>query len=84
LEHSILRLRRYAPGSRIESARDFGVDLNLLIANLRLTPAERVRRITGRMWSAIPWELRKTSFHLKTSLLEYLAQFAKALRILHR
>ena len=42
LENSIERLRHPAPGSRIEAARDFGVDLNLLIANLRLTPSERV------------------------------------------
>ncbi len=45
LEKSIERLRYPAPGSRIEAARDFGVDLNLLIANLRLTPAERVSRM---------------------------------------
>jgi hypothetical protein len=44
LEKSIERLRHPAPGSRIKAARDFGVDLNLLIANLRLTPAERVSR----------------------------------------
>jgi hypothetical protein len=45
LEKSIERLRHPAPGSRIEAARDFGIDLNLLIANLRLTPAERVSRM---------------------------------------
>jgi hypothetical protein len=45
LERSIERLRHPAPGSRIEAARDFGVDLNLLITNLRLTPAERVNRM---------------------------------------
>ena len=45
LESSIDRLRHPKPGSRIEAARDFGVDLNLLIANLRLTPAERVSRM---------------------------------------
>ena len=45
LENAIERLRHPAPGSLIEAARDFGNDLNLLIANLRLTPAERVRRM---------------------------------------
>jgi hypothetical protein len=45
LENTIERLRHPAPGSRIEAARDFGIDLNLLIANLRLTPAERVSRM---------------------------------------
>jgi hypothetical protein len=45
LEKSIEQLRHPAPGSRIEAARDFGIDLNLLIANLRLTPGERVSRM---------------------------------------
>ncbi len=45
LEESIERLRHPAPGSRIKAAHDFGIDLNLLIANLRLTPAERVSRM---------------------------------------
>ena len=31
------------PGSRIEAARIYGVDLTLLIERLRLTPEERVR-----------------------------------------
>jgi hypothetical protein len=31
------------PGSRIAAARDFGIDLTLLVENLRLTPAERVK-----------------------------------------
>jgi hypothetical protein len=38
------RLRHPQPGSRIEAAQKFGVDLSLLISQLRLTPAERVRR----------------------------------------
>lgn len=37
------RLRHPRPGSRIEAAQKFGVDLTLLIEKLRLTPAERVR-----------------------------------------
>jgi len=39
------RLRHPAPGSRIEAARNYGVDLTLLIEQLRLTPAERVRKM---------------------------------------
>ena len=39
------RLRHPAPGSRIEAAQKFGIDLTLLIRNLRLTPAERVRNM---------------------------------------
>jgi hypothetical protein len=38
-------LRHPAPGSRIEAARDYGIDLTLLIEQLRLTPAERVREM---------------------------------------
>jgi hypothetical protein len=39
------RLRNPAPGSRIEAARDYGIDLTLLISQLRLTPAERARKL---------------------------------------
>lgn len=45
LERSIARLRHPEPGSRIEAARDFGIDLELLIANLRLSPAERAAKM---------------------------------------
>jgi hypothetical protein len=34
-----------APGSRIEAAKNFGIDLTLLLAQLRLTPAERARKL---------------------------------------
>ncbi len=37
------RLRHPRPGSRIEAAQKSGVDLTLLIRQLRLSPAERVR-----------------------------------------
>jgi hypothetical protein len=33
------------PGSRIEAAQKYGVDLTLLVEQLRLTPAERVRKL---------------------------------------
>lgn len=39
------RLRNPVPGGRIEAARARGVDLTLLIEQLRLTPAERVRNM---------------------------------------
>ena len=35
------RLRNPEPGSPIAAARDFGIDLTLLIAKLRLTPEQR-------------------------------------------
>ncbi len=37
------KLRNPPPGSRIAVARDFGIDLTLLIERLRKTPEERVR-----------------------------------------
>jgi hypothetical protein len=39
------RLRHPCPGSRIEAAQKFGIDLTLLIEKLRLSPEERVRRM---------------------------------------
>jgi hypothetical protein len=39
------RLLNPAPGSRIEAAKKFGIDLTLLISQLRLTPAERARKM---------------------------------------
>jgi hypothetical protein len=32
-------------GSRIEAARNYGIDLTLLIEQLRLTPAERAKKL---------------------------------------
>jgi len=39
------RLRHPRPGSKIEAAQRFGIDLTLLMEKLRLSPAERVRRM---------------------------------------
>ena len=39
------RFRNPAPGGRIEAAKKFGVDLTLLIEQLRLDPGERARRL---------------------------------------
>jgi hypothetical protein len=38
------RLRNPKPGSRIEAAQRYGIDLSLLIEQLRRTPAERARK----------------------------------------
>ena len=38
-----------ARGSAIEAAREFGVDLTLIIERLRLTPEERVRELQRAM-----------------------------------
>ncbi len=32
------------PGSKIAEARDFGLDLTMLVENLRYSPAERIKR----------------------------------------
>jgi len=32
-------------GGRIEAAKNYGVDLTLIVEQLRLTPAERVRKL---------------------------------------
>jgi hypothetical protein len=37
------KLRTPAPGSRIEAAKNAGIDLTLLIEQLRRTPEERLR-----------------------------------------
>jgi predicted ATPase len=37
------KLRRPQPGSAMARARDYGIDLTLLIERLRRTPEERVR-----------------------------------------
>ncbi len=39
------RLLNPAPGSRIAAARDYGVDMTMLVEQLRLTPAERAARL---------------------------------------
>jgi hypothetical protein len=48
-------LRNPRPGSRIEAAKNYGVDLTLLIEQLRLTPAERIScsGVSGRTVSMI-------------------------------
>lgn len=43
------RFRDPAPGSAMEAARDFGIDLTLLIERLRLSPTERVRQLEEAM-----------------------------------
>jgi hypothetical protein len=39
------RLLHPARGSRAEAAKEYGVDLTLLVCQLRLTPAERARKL---------------------------------------
>ncbi|MDQ6760167.1 MAG: hypothetical protein M3Z32_09930 [Acidobacteriota bacterium] len=39
------RLLNPAPGSRIEAAANYGIDLTLIVEQLRLTPAERAAKL---------------------------------------
>jgi hypothetical protein len=56
------RLLDPKPGSRIAAARDFGIDLPLLVENLRLTPAERVKANDSAVNDLLKFEeaMRKT------------------------
>jgi len=45
-------LRSPAAGSKIEAAQKFGVDLLLLIEQIKLSPAERARRMHALAQSA--------------------------------
>lgn len=42
-------LRHPKPGGKIDAARHFGIDLSMLIENLRLTPDQRLRRLQESM-----------------------------------
>ena len=46
---AIERLRSPRPGGKIAAARDYGVDLTLLIERLRRTPDERIRDLQKAM-----------------------------------
>lgn len=37
------------PGSKIAAARDFGIDLTLLVRQLRLTPQQRLEELQSSM-----------------------------------
>jgi hypothetical protein len=39
------------PGSRMAAAKEYGVDLTLLISQLRLSPLERLRRVEAALAS---------------------------------
>ena len=45
LARVIERLRNPVLGGKVEAARDFGVDVTLPIEQIKLSPAERVRRM---------------------------------------
>lgn len=45
------RLLNPKPGSKIAAAKEFGIDLTLLLAQLRLTPEERLNHLQNAMIS---------------------------------
>ncbi|MBM3728049.1 MAG: hypothetical protein FJW40_21810 [Acidobacteria bacterium] len=45
LARALDRLRNPRPGGKVEAAREFGVDLTLLMEQLKLSPAERASRM---------------------------------------
>ena len=51
-ERAAERLRHPKPGSKIEAAQKYGIDLTLLIEQLRLTPEERVKKLEAASRSA--------------------------------
>jgi hypothetical protein len=44
-ERARKRLMNPPPGSRMDAARKYGIDLTLLAEQLRLTPAERAQKL---------------------------------------
>lgn len=57
------RLLNPKPGSKIAAAKEFGIDLTLLIGTLRLTPDQRVKNLQSMMYDLE--ELEKASKQLK-------------------
>ena len=49
MQDAIERLRHPRPGGAIAAARDFGVDLTLLVERLRRTPEQRLRDLQKAM-----------------------------------
>lgn len=45
------RLRNPKPGGAIAAARDYGIDLTLIMERLKETPDQRVRNLQGAMES---------------------------------
>jgi hypothetical protein len=60
-ERAAEKLRNPRPGSRIEAAKKYGIDLTLLIEQLRLSPAERADQMLelGRLMEAVRGAARR-------------------------
>lgn len=46
------RIRTAPPGSKFDQAKKYGIDLSLVVEQLRLSPAERVRQMASLSRSA--------------------------------
>jgi hypothetical protein len=58
------------PGTAAARARDYGVDLSETVRNLRLTPAERVKKLDERRVGDIPlYSDVRAGFDLDTAML---------------
>ena len=59
------------PGSKIAEARDFGIDLTQIVENLRLTPAERIKKNDQAVNSMLKFEeaVRRAKSGKKTKAL---------------
>ena len=63
LVRAIERLQNPAPGGKVEAARAFGVDVTLLIEQIKLNPAERARRMHALAQAAE--SVRDSAYKLK-------------------
>lgn len=52
LARAIERLRNPIHGGKIEAAKKFGIDVTLLVEQIKLSPAERARRMHSLAQSA--------------------------------
>jgi hypothetical protein len=59
------RLLDPKPGGRIAAARDYGIDLTLLVENLRLSPEKRIEKLQQAMTAFA--ELRQTAKRVNLS-----------------
>jgi hypothetical protein len=58
------------PGSKIAEARDYGIDLTQLVENLRLTPAERIKKNDAAVNSILKFReaMRRAKSKAKTKI----------------
>jgi hypothetical protein len=52
LARTLDRLRNPKPGGKVEAAKRFGVDVTLLMEQLKLSPADRARRMHNLVLAA--------------------------------